>query len=231
MDQILKKTTGQNTDQRAVAYIAEGNPLFEGITARAAYNALLALPDETPQLEAAQTILAKALATSELDSSAFLVGVTVPSLEDVRAALCNLSSHCDDEDLSNLAADAVIAAQRENNQTMSTLTLVAGISYSGLDSFSSEPLPRNPHSDWTTRQVRAAFDVINDLLSGPWNEGPGGVEPTRPVEFYVDYPPGTDENAPWARVAAMLDDGVPYELLLVQRSVAGGWSSGQTRWW
>jgi hypothetical protein len=222
-DAVLRRATGRSSVAEAVAWIAEGHPLVDGVEAVDALQALEQI-DGTPSgtVAEARRRLAKDAAASDLDTARELFGLDqLTPLSAYRRALDRLAQACPEGSLANISAAAVKLAQQSEPNTMRVLCLVAGITFRELKERTSAALPNEPEGPWPAAAIAAVFGVIDDTIRGREEASIPGAQPARPRELL--QPPFPGMCGGWELVEAMRRGGVPYETLLAQREVGGAW--------
>ena len=225
---LLLAATGRDDLDEAFAWLAEGHPLRECSDVNLLLQAAVSQGLVTDDYSAAVRRLARQAATSTIDTAAVLFDVdSIVARTDFRGALDSLAQKCKGRSLDGISADAVVASQRTHAATVQALCAVAGISYRDLADWSADRLPSDPRGDWSPAQVRTAFAVIDRVIRGTdFSILPGAV-PTRPIEFILSSAAGGAQG--WDDVERMRVDGVPYELLLAQRTVGSAWGAHRNR--
>ena len=215
----LLEATRRSTLDEALSWIGDGYALI-GDEQQVLRN-LAALPD-TPERRRASQTLTRRLSTSNVDSAAVLFRLdTVAPASDFRAALDHLASVCRDGTLRTTDAKAVLAAQRDESFTMQALCAVAGLSYSDLQERAAG-LPADPKGPWEPSQIKAAFAVIDAVVTGAVESGLSGAVAMQPFDL-IGKLAGQPPESGWSRVEAQRSGGVPYEVLLGQRVAGGAW--------
>jgi hypothetical protein len=223
---VILDATGQTSLDAAISWISDDHPLERNTDMRLLLRALLAHAGDHVRALDARRRLARALARSELDSAAILFKPdTIVPAERFRKTLLRLAKKCSDNSLAKITSSAVIAAQREDAFTIETLCAVAGLSYNEL-SARVQSLPARPRSRWTPSQIRRAFEVVDDLVRGAVKTDLPGAVPARALELMASTGADTDG---WDGVEKYRADGVPYEVLLAQRTAGGAWLAHRNR--
>lgn len=216
----LMRATRQSSLADALNWIANGYAL-DG-DEQAALRDLTAIGEQEPDRQRAAQMLTRRLSQSKVDSAAvlFRLDSAVPALR-YRAALDHLAGLTADKTLRTIVARAVLAAQRDEPFTIEALCAVAGLSYGDLQERASG-LPADPRASWDPTQVKAAFSVINDIVTGSVKAELTGAVPMRPLDLMPTLA-GDRALTGWALVEDQRTRGVPYEVLLAQRAVGGAW--------
>jgi hypothetical protein len=178
----------------------------------------------TTEARAALTRLAKSDLKSHLDSSVDLLDLdAVVRPSEFKVAIDQLASFAPSRTLRDVGPEAVAAAQAANSVVILAVCQMAGLSYRDLfdrAAATGQTLPGAPRGRWRADQITAAFQVVDEVISGRGTALlPGGV-PARPIELLVDSELGA---AGWEALEHLRAHGVPYEVLLAQRAVGGAW--------
>ncbi|MFL5350687.1 MAG: hypothetical protein ACJ8AT_38440 [Hyalangium sp.] len=215
-EEVLRQATSRGDAQDAVGWIADGHPLVAGHAPQEVLRALLSLDPPPPRCDNAIARLAREVATSSLDTAQILFGLDqLPSPSSWRATLDVLARKAPGGNLGNLEPNSVLAAQREAPMTIEVLCAIAGLSWRDLKDRLGKDIPAKPSSRWTLAQISLAWEVINTIIRGQEQTDIPGAGPARPIELLDE--PG------WERVEKLRREGVPYELLLLQRQVGSAW--------
>jgi hypothetical protein len=222
---VLRRASGRPSVAEAIAWLAEGHPLKEGVEPVEALRALEQLGENgAANLTDARRRLAKDAADSEVDSARELFALDKLSpLSTYRRVLDRLAHACRDGDLANITASAVKLAQQSDPHTVHVLCLIAGITFRELDDrVAVGEFPNDPEGPWTAAAIAAAFKVIDDVVRGREKASIAQASPARPRELIQTPYPGM--RGGWELVEAMRRGGVPYEVLLAQREVGSAWN-------
>jgi hypothetical protein len=221
---VLQAASGRRSVTEAIAWIAEGHPLLDGVKPVDALQALEQLaPSGTTTLEARRR-LAKDAAGSDLDTARelFVLDKLAP-LSMYRRVLDRLAQACPEGSLANISASKVKLAQLGDANTLQVLCLVAGITFRELeDRVTTTNFPNGPEGPWTEQAITAAFEVIDDVVRGRERASIPEASPARARELIQSPFPGM--RAGWDLVEVMRRAGVPYEALLAQREVGSAWN-------
>ncbi|MGH9117135.1 MAG: hypothetical protein ACRD0A_04440 [Acidimicrobiales bacterium] len=223
----LRAATGRDAVHDAVAWIAEGRSLRSGVAVHELLSALVSLRgDAVIDPGAAILQVIRNRLRSSIDTSADLLGTDeVARPGAYRAALVELREYTTTRSLADVTAEAVLGAQAANSLVIEALCQVAGLSFRDLAdrvALSGGTAPTESSRPWTNDQIQAAFIVIDAVVRGDVTPRLPGAIAARPVEMLFSHSPGIGG---WADVESMLEQGVPYEVLLTQRAVGGAWLS------
>lgn len=215
----LMKATQQASLADALAWIADGYALI-GDEQRVLRD-LAAIGDGPDRQRAAQT-LTRRLSQSTVDSAAILFRLdsAQPALR-YRAALDHVAGLTADRTIRTVDAKAVLAAQRDDPFTIAALSAVAGLSFGDLQERVGG-LPADPEASWDPSQIKDAFRVINDIVTGAVKTELPGAVPMRPLDLMPELA-GDRALSGWGLVEDQRTRGVPYEVLLAQRAAGGAW--------
>ncbi|WP_093765244.1 hypothetical protein [Streptomyces sp. F-7] len=230
---VVKTVTGRATIRDALAWLYEDRKLSSSLNVVELLEALVIIAEEDPDGETANRAdrALKSVCRRKV-SSAFDPGFEVLALETVtrpatyREALDEIVARSASHSLANITVAAVAAAQQHNQQVMATLCALAGLSYSDLRArVVGLGLPTHATGPWKHEQLVAAFDIIDDIITGTVAASSEAAHPMRPVEHLLPLP--FTEPAPkgWELVERMRTDGVPLEVLLTQRAVGSSWGA------
>lgn len=213
--------TGQQTLGDAYYWIATGGGLAKGTDLNQLLRDLLAIDDDHEDARKAVLSLLRSVLASGVDSAAviFCASQIVPPA-DYRVALDALAHRCAGGSIRTITAEVALDAQRSNPFTILALCAVAGLSYSDLRG-RAKVIPNSPDGDWSPRAMRAAFDVIDRVVRGHDTTDLPNAMPARPLELIPAL--GKMKHEGWDAVDSALTGGVPYEVLLAQRTVGGAW--------
>ena len=221
-EQLILAATGRITLLDAYEWIAEGYGLPNHTDRHRLLRALAALaPKAQPGIRALQAVT-REMTQSKLDSAAILFKPdAITPAKRFRASLELLARYSPNRSLGTVNSSAVIASQREDAFTIQTLCAVAGLSYGDLLERTSG-LPSDPRGPWSPSLLRAAFQVLDDVVSGRVTSELPGTVPTRPLDLMASVvdPPA---SGGWQAVDIYFRNGVPYEVLLAQRAAGGTW--------
>ena len=213
--------TGRASMPDALAWIAQGYALVgdEHQVLRDLASVSSDFPDDARR---AASVLTRKLSRSDIDSAAILfrLGSVAPAAA-FRSSLDHLAAKTKDQTLASVDASAVLAAQREDPFAMEALAAVAGLSYTDLQE-RAPGLPSDAKSSWSPTQVNAAFAVINEIVTGTGLTNLPGAVAMRPLDLITDVA-GDLPASGWHQVETQRTDGVPYEILLAQRTAGGAW--------
>ena len=219
--------TGRDTVEDALDWIAQGWAVKLHVPMQQVLRAISRLECDDGSKARALQCVAREAATPDFDSASVLFGldlVTPP--HRFRVALDELASRSPTKSLDGLTASSVIAARRHDPFVLETLCALAGMSFRDLCE-RVDGLPPSVESDWSPAQVRAAFDAIDAVVRQTVNESTSGPVPLRPIDLMPRF--RGEGLAGWALVEQQRVGGVPYEVLLAQRSVGGSWSAHRNR--
>ncbi|MGH3848561.1 MAG: hypothetical protein ACRDRT_02460 [Pseudonocardiaceae bacterium] len=224
---ILRAATGRDATHDAVAWIAEGRALRSGVAVHQLLSALVSLGgDGAIDPSPAVLHLIRNRLRSAIDTSADLLGTdAVVRPGEYRAALLELRKYTTTRSLADVTAEAVLGAQAANSLVIEALCQVAGLSFRDLAdrvAVNGGTVPTEAGRPWNNQQTQAAFVVIDAVVRGDVTPQLPGAVAARPVEMLFS---GSPPSGGWAEVDSMLEQGVPYEVLLAQRAVGGAWLS------
>lgn len=221
---IVLRASGRATEADALAWIAEGRSRHGGVDDQTLMRALQELaggPATVPAMRA----VSRAALRSEVDPSVELLQInSVTPPVEFRRSLDYLASISPTGDLSGISAVTVGMAQARDSLVIEALALVAGLSYRDLAELAlvrqDTQLPRRADGSWTQAQIDAAFAIVDQIVRG--DVGLPSLDSARmaePVEWLLDELRARG----WGAVSNMVENGVPYEVLLAQRAVGGSW--------
>jgi hypothetical protein len=224
--QVLLQATGRRTITDALHWIAEGRSL-RGRRDRLLVALVAATDRQLPRsVESLRAVSRKAL-NSTLDTSADLLETsTVIPPHRYQRALADVADRTTGTSLSNITVEAVGAAQSENSLVIEALALTAGLSYRDLHERANvrgTTLPGESRKPWSASQVRAAFEVIDEVVQGTGAAQLSIAVAARPIELLL---PGTTG---WDAIEALRTGGVSYGTLLAQRDVGSAWGAHRNR--
>lgn len=221
---IVLRASGRVTIADAIAWVAESRSRQGGVDDQTLMWALTELSGDHATVPALKAVSRVAL-RSEVDPSVELLQLhRARTPAELRRSLDRLASVSPTGDLRGVTAETVAMALTQDVLVVEALALVAGLSYRDLTDLAlnryNTPLPGRAESSWTQPQVTSAFAIIDQIVRG--ETGPpslGDARNAEPIEWLLD------ESRPhgWEAVTAMLNEGVPYEVLLAQRAAGGSW--------
>jgi len=216
------RATGRPTVAEAMSWIANSLSLTSDVDIHRLLRALATLNPSEPDGPKALQVVARRATQSNVDTAAVLFKpeFIIPARR-FRDALDLLSKHSPEKRLININASAVIAAQRENTFVIQGLCAIAGLSYGDLTE-RVPGLPNDPSGPWTPTQVRTAFGLIDEIVSGRVMTPVPDTIPTGPIDL-MPAVVGPRPAAGWEAVELQATRGVPYEVLLAQRAAGGTW--------
>ena len=228
--QVLLSATGRSAIDEALDWVAADHALSEEVDQRLLLQAVIALRSKEPVALEAVRCLTRRITYSDLDTSAVIFSSeAIAKPDEFRAVLDLLAAKSDGCTLSGVNATAVMTAQRENAFAIEALCAVAAMAYSDLVARSTEvELPPRPRDHWLAPQIRAAFDVIDSVIRHLAVVSVPGGQPARPIEL-IPAVTGKHDAGGWQAVEEMRRGGVPYEVLLAQRSAGGAWLAHRNR--
>lgn len=219
--------TGRTDVGDALHWIAEGRPLATRMTTDLLSSLVAAVDAALPGAEQALRTAARAALNSTFDTSADLVQTdTIVRPHRYSQALEAVASCTSTGTLAGITAQAVSAAQAQDSQVIETLGLVAGLSWRDLGDrcrARGVVLPGRAEGPWAAGQIRSAFTVINEIVTGAVEPQSVGAVASRPVELLLG--PFTS----WDDIEQMRTTGVSYSTLLAQRDVGSAWSAHRNR--
>lgn len=223
---VLQRATSQDSDDSAVAWIAEGRTLRSSVDVRDLMRALLRQPP-SDTLDTAVALVARRLAASDLDSSSYLFDLArVPSPDVIRLLLDRVAARTGGlhaataDDLYN-GVRAALSASNGPSVALVYDTLGALIGRSADELLRQCPIvdPRN----WKLDGARQLYDYITQVLTGSVAPGPGGGVATTALELLEQSATPGRATSGLEALEALRRGGVPYELLLAQRIAGGSW--------
>lgn len=224
---VLLTATGRTDLGDALHWLAEGRSLVTGTT-RDLLSALVAAAEAgLAGADRALRTAARAALSSTLDTSADLVftdAIVPPYRYD--QALAAVAAGTPTGTLAGITVQAVGAAQAHDPLVVETLGLVAGLSWRDLSDrcrARGVALPGKALGPWEVSQIRTAFTIIDEIVTGSAQPQSVGAVASRPVELLL-----TQATA-WADVEKMRTGGVSYSTLLAQRDVGSAWSAHRNR--
>jgi hypothetical protein len=217
----LREATGRATVGDSCSWIANGYPLAAQADIHLVLRDLVLVQPDGPDWARALELLTRSIARSDVDSAAILFKpeAIVPARR-FRDVLERLVAHSPGRRLSSVTANAVIATQGEDPFTVEVVCAVAGLSYRDLAERVPN-LPSDPTGPWQPSAVRAAFQLIDGVVTGRVVSNLPGTVPTRPLDLMPSVAPARGNG--WEAVEREFVEGVPYEVLLAQRVVGGTW--------
>lgn len=225
--EILLAATARTDVGDALHWIAEDRPLTTGITTDLLSSLVAAAEAELPGADRALRTVARAALNSTLDTSADLVlADTIVKPYRYDQALAAVASCTSTGTLSGITAQAVGAAQADDPLVVEALGLAAGLSWRDLGDrcrARGVALPGRADGPWVPSQIRTAFTVINEIVTGAVQPQSAGAVASRPVELLLTH------SAGWDDVEQMRANGVSYSTLLAQRDVGSAWSAHRNR--
>jgi len=227
---MLRGATGRRTIEEALAWIAEGHRLEESADLHQLLQAIVAADLCSGEAREAVRRLARTVAESDLDTASVIFApeaITLPSR--YRRVLDLLARKSPTRSLDGITAEAVTAAQREDSFTMEVLCTIAGLSHRDLRERLGEQIPSEPSGHWTPRVVTAAFRVVDAVVRGRESTDVPGAIAAGPVELILRDSMARSAEAGWQLVERMRCSGIPYEVLLAQRTVGSAWGAHRNR--
>lgn len=224
---LLLNATGRGHFGDALQWIAEERPVTGGLSGEVLTVLVRAADAGWPGAEAALRIAARAALHSTLDTSADLVAtdmITPP--HEYQNALAAVAERTASGELTDITVQAVGAAQHHNDRVIETLALVAGLSWRDLrDRCEARGvnLPGKPQGPWAVSQIRAAFQVVDEIVTGRVQPRLAGAVGARPLELLLP------KASSWRDVETLRTGGVSYGTLLAQRDVGSAWSAHRNR--
>lgn len=225
---LLLRATGRASVHDALHWIAEGRDVSGDINASALLSTLVAAADSgLVGADSALRVAVRNALHSTLDTSAELVLTdTITPPWKYQTALASVAKHTVTGTLADVSASAVLAAQRNDSKVILALSLVAGMSWRDLHDRAHARgvrLPGEPDGSWSSTQVRAAFDVIDEIVRDVASPQIPGATAARPLELLLGGLTG------WEAVETLRIAGVDYGTLLAQRDVGSAWSAHRNR--
>ena len=227
---MLRGATGRRTIEEALAWIAEGHRLEESADLHQLLQAIVAADLCSGEAREAVRRLARMVAESDLDTASVIFApeaISPPSR--YRRVLDLLAWKSPTHSLDGITAEAVTAAQREDSFTMEVLCTIAGLSHRDLRERLGEQIPSEPSGHWTPRAVIAAFRVVDAVVRGKESTNVPGAIAAGPVELILRDSMAKSAEAGWQLVERMRCDGIPYEVLLAQRTVGSAWGAHRNK--
>ena len=227
--ETLLRATGRGTIDEALDWLVADHPVVDDTGPRELLQAVIQLGPDAPKTTDVVRRLTRSLAKSELDTAAVLFAIEeVSKPSEFRKVLDLLAGKCPNGSLAEITPSAVIATQRENRFTVEALCSLAGLTYGDLRARVQEELPANANDHWSAPQVRLAFEVIDAIVGGRFETDVPGAHAARPLELMPELM-GEMAGSGWAAIETMRRGGVPYEVLLAQRSGGGAWLAHRNR--
>jgi hypothetical protein len=180
---------------------------------------LVQVIDETSEADTrALRRVTREVARSEVDTSRVVFDAgSLPRPADFAAAMEELTSRGNGS-LGGLTPRAVLRAQYANPLAIETLCLAAGVAFSDAKEWFG-----SGSETWTLEQVTELWSYVDNLVEGRVESPIADSEAARAIEL-IDNPQGG-----WAILDRLRTEGVPYELLLAQRSAGGVWLQHKNR--
>jgi hypothetical protein len=228
--EVLRSATGRSAIEEALEWVAADHALSEKVDEHLLLQAVIALESNEPAALEAVRRLTRRITSSDLDTAAVIFdSESIAKPDAYRAVLDLLAAKSHGRALTGVNASAVMTAQRENAFTIEALCAVAAIAYSDLLARSTDvELPARPRDHWLAPQIRAAFDVIDGVIRDTALVSIPGGQAARPLEL-IPAITGKDHVGGWQAVEEMRRGGIPYEVLLAQRSAGGAWLAHRNR--
>ncbi len=226
-DEVVKRATGRRDVDDALAWIAEGHPVKHGVSTHAVLQAVIAVSNDGEHRRAALRRLARLATQSQLDTNSVLFSPELLTpLKDYKLVLDLLARKSPTKTLAGITANAVAAAQRENPLTMEVFAAIAGLSFRDLKERLGDCVPSGITGRWSTKAVSAVFEMVNGIVCG--------VKAVKPTEGAIDMRPvelllSSAEQGGWAEIDILRRSGVPYDVLLAQRTVGSAWGAHRNR--
>jgi hypothetical protein len=197
----------------ALRWLSEGHPMPPDTSWSRLLMELVPIVKADEVSSGALRRVVKEAARSEVDSARVLFDpASIPSPNEFRNALDELVRQSDGGSLSTLSPRGVLNAQYANSRSIETLCLAVGVTYSdAIDWFGVGS------GGWKLEQVEQLMEYFGNLLNGAIEVSLKNSIPGKAIELLGKTPPG------WEPLDNMRINGVPYEVLLAQRSVGGPW--------
>ena len=166
---VLRQATGRSSMAEAVAWLAEGHPLLNGVEPIEALQALEQVSGNGagPTAEARRR-LAKDAASSELDTARELFALDkLAPLTTYRRSLDRLAQSCPEGSLANISASAVKLAQQGDPNTIQVLCLAYRALLELIFTEARRVLRPDGHLifSYANREPEAWIDVLSALRS------------------------------------------------------------------
>lgn len=223
----LTAHTGRSSAVEALKWLAEGHPLPKGADLSALLRATVAAVAagdggvSDAVLRDALLKITRLATRSELDTATFILDAqAIVPAEKYKRALDLLATK-NGGSVAGLTSDAFASAQRADPFVIEMLCAVAGITYKELRERLDDQIPGRIDAKWDSSQRKLAFKEIDGIVQGKVATTVAGAIPARPVELMPQLSGLSAQG--WQAVEAMRWGGVPYEVLLVQRSVGSAW--------
>lgn len=226
-DEVIKRATGRPDVDDALAWIAEGHPIKHGVAVHALLHAVIGVPAVGAHRRGALRRLARLATQSKLDTGSMLFSPELLApLEDYKPALDLLARKSPTGTLSGLTAEAVAAAQRENPLTLEVFAAIGGLSFRDLRERLGECVPSAITGRWSAKAFSAVFETVNSIVCGAKTaNATDGAIPMRPAELLLS----SVRVAGWTEIDKLYRSGVPYHILLAQRTVGSAWGAHRNR--
>lgn len=225
----LLAATGRSDLSDALGWIAERRQMTGVIPTNRLLTALVAAADaDLPHAKAALREASRSALSSDLDTSADLLSTdTIVPPYRYDKALADVAGCVATGSLEETTPGAVGAAQSANADVIETLGLVAGLSWRDLRDRAAErgmPLPTKAAARWQNSQIKAVFDIVDEVVTGRGQAQLVGAVAARPLELLLGL-----QGTGWAAVEALRTNRVTYGTLLAQRDVGSAWSAHRNR--
>lgn len=217
---VILAETGREDLNDAIHWLAEGHPMPPETHWTRLLRALVNHVDADEDVGAsALRRVTREAAKSDVDTARVLFDAgSLTGSAEFADALEELISRSDDGTLGGLTARGVLRAQHANSLAIETLCLTAGVSYGDAKEWFG------PSGDvWSPGQVEALVEYLNQLVGGEIRSMIPESKAARAIEL-IETPEGG-----WALLEKLRTDGVPFELLLAQRSAGGVWLQHKNR--
>ncbi|MBA3973398.1 MAG: hypothetical protein C0504_04160 [Candidatus Solibacter sp.] len=226
-DEVIKWATGRLDLDDALAWIAEGHPLKHGVAAHAVLQAVIGVTNAGEHRRCALRRLARLATQSQLDTGSTLFSPELLApLKDYRLVLDLLAHKSPTKTLAGLTAEAVAAAQRENPLTLEVFAAIGGLSFRDLKERLGDGVPSAITGRWSAKAVAAVFEMVSSVVCGAKSaNGADGAIAMRPVELLL----ASAEEGGWSGIDTFRRTGVPYHILLAQRTVGSAWGAHRNR--
>lgn len=210
---IVLSSTGRAGLSDALSWLGEDRPMSSATD----WSRLLrAIIDHVPASELRAHAIrrtVKELTRSEIDTARVIFDSgNLPSPQMFADAVRELIEKSPNGTFAGLTPRAILRAQIANEMAVESLCLVAGVSYNeAIELFGQG------NASWDIRKIELLHEYLSALVAGEIASPIPNSVPSRAVELVFSDSDG------WDVADRLRADGVPYELLLVQRAVGGAW--------
>lgn len=208
---LLLGATGRSTVDEALLWIAEDHPISRDSDWSELLQAIVELLGSDETSDRALRRVVRGATVSEVDTSRILFDPDeLPAPADFKLALSNLLSYSPGGTLSGLTPRSLVRAQYANPLSIPVLCLAAGVAYNDACQWFN-----SGSSTWKESDTAHLLKYLGELVSGGVVTPIPGSVPARGIEFF--------DNGGWPVTEQFISDGVPFEILLAQRSGGSVW--------